>query len=92
MSILQYERRDPLMPHLEPFLNRKLIAAQTAVSQFQDLLRTLGGPNEAARWNQLHSQITIFSKVCETISRFNFLHRRVKIIHGEATECRMWKN
>lgn len=63
---LAAEVQQPMLASLQPVLeDKKLIAAQSAVQQFQKLLDQFGGPQEHARWQDLQSHLIVFSSVLQ---------------------------
>ncbi|CAH3013890.1 unnamed protein product [Porites evermanni] len=54
------ERRNPVLPKLKEFLEgKKLFACQSAVRDFDDILRTVGGEKEQQRARALLDQVTV---------------------------------
>ena len=59
---LSAEAQTPMLPMLQPVLaGMKLIAADSAVQQFEELLNQFGGKVEHARWLDLKIELTVFS-------------------------------
>lgn len=56
------EVQQPMLPLLEPILaHTTIIAAQSAVQQFEKLLGQFGGCSEHLRWQGLLSKLTVFT-------------------------------
>ena len=55
-----WERSNPVKPELDKiFLNKELICCQSAMTDFQTILNTLGGEGERERGLQLIERITV---------------------------------
>lgn len=59
---LAAEQQNPMLPILQPFLDRqRLVAAHAAVQQFEKLLEQFGGSKERQRWQTWRSKLQIYS-------------------------------
>lgn len=81
------ERESPVLPRLHKFIEgKKLYSCQTAVSDFQTILTTLGGKSERARAKELLSRVEIVpdqpSERSRSLPVTGKLKKRSKIIFG----------
>ena len=59
---LTAEQQIPMLPMLQPFLDRQhLVAAHAAVQQFEKLLEQFGGSKERQRWQTWRSKLQIYT-------------------------------
>ncbi|CAG9809742.1 unnamed protein product [Chironomus riparius] len=58
------ERKEPIKPVLDKiFDGKKLIACETAVKSFDEIIKLLAGPNETRRAEEFKSRITVLTDV-----------------------------
>ena len=81
------ERQEPTLPSLRAFLDQKdLFVCETALSDFQSILKTVGGPNELRRANELLKGVQVIddspSENSLSLMESTRIKSRSKIIFG----------
>lgn len=81
------ERKTPVMPALNEVLaNKRLVACQTAVVAFQNIVATIGGVEETKRTQELLERVQVVddepSERCLALRKSSKINRRALIIFG----------
>ncbi|XP_071496574.1 UPF0415 protein C7orf25 homolog [Diadema antillarum] len=93
-ELAQQERTRPLLPQLENYLqDKKLIACETAVTDFEAILKTIGGPREKQRAQDLLTKLTVVpdqpSIRSTNLSISNKIKERSKVIFGSGDALKL---
>ncbi|XP_064614451.1 UPF0415 protein C7orf25 homolog, partial [Liolophura sinensis] len=88
------ERRCPVLPKMKEFLQGKdMFACQSAVTAFNTILHTLGGPSERALAAELMTQVTVVpdcpSSRTQRLPTSSKIKHRSKVIFGTGDELMM---